>query len=111
MYKCKIQYSLPTMHHSHRLVRTMTHTVSDGAQFVERLYVKPGPLVSSSVQHHPHGVLLQQRRQTLVHRQVLVALQVEELSRDKQMQPDMLNCHVRKKWCKCCTDGKKAACM
>lgn len=56
-----------------------THAVSDGAQFVERLDVEPGALVSGRVQHHPHGVLLQQSGKTLVHRQVLVALQVEEL--------------------------------
>lgn len=57
----------------------MTHAVSNGAQFVEGLDVEPGALVSGRVQHHPHGVLLQQGRKTLVHRQVLVALQVEEL--------------------------------
>lgn len=61
----------------------MTHTVPDGAQFVERLDVEPGALVSSCVQHHPHGVFLQQSRQTLVHRQILVALQVEELCRNR----------------------------
>lgn len=59
----------------------MTHAVSDGAQFVEGLDVEPGALVSCRVQHHPHGVLLKQSGQTLVHRQVLVALQVEELDK------------------------------
>lgn len=58
----------------------MTHAVSYGAQFVEGLNVEPGAFVSSRVQHHPHGVLLQQSGKTLVHRQVLVALQVEELA-------------------------------
>lgn len=64
--------------HNTRVHRT-THAVSDGAQFVERLDVEPGALVSGRVQHHPHGVLLQQSGKTLVHRQVLVALQVEQL--------------------------------
>lgn len=59
--------------------RGPTHAVSDGAQFVERLDVEPGALVSGRVQHHPHGVLLQQSGKTLVHRQVLVALQVQQL--------------------------------
>lgn len=59
--------------------RQMTHAVSNGAQFVEGLDVEPGAFVSGCVQHHPHGVLLQQGGKTLVHRQVLVALQVEEL--------------------------------
>lgn len=55
-------------------VHSMTHAVSDGAQFVEGLDVEPGAFVSGRVQHHPHGVLLQQSWKTLVHRQVLVAL-------------------------------------
>lgn len=63
--------------------KVMTHAVPDGAQFVEGLDVEPGALVSSCVQHHPHGVFLQQSRQTLVHRQILVALQVEELCRNR----------------------------
>lgn len=57
----------------------MTHAVSNGAQLIEGLDVEPGAFVSGRVQHHPHGVLLQQGGKTLVHRQVLVALQVEEL--------------------------------
>lgn len=57
----------------------ITHTVPDGAEFIERLDVEPGPFISCSVQHHPHGVLLQQSRQTLVHSQVFVTLKVEEL--------------------------------
>ena len=56
-----------------------TYTVPDGAQLVEGLDVKPGPLVPCLVQRHPHGVLLQQRRQPLVHRQVFVAFQMQEL--------------------------------
>lgn len=53
-----IQYSGPTMHHAHRLIHMMTHTVPNGAEFVEGLDVEPGALISSSVQHHPHGILL-----------------------------------------------------
>lgn len=56
-----------------------THVIPDGAQLVEGLYVEPRAFVSRSVQHHPHGVLLQQRGQPFVHRQVFVAFQVEEL--------------------------------
>lgn len=60
----------------------MTHTVPDRAKLVEGLYVEPGALISSSVQHHTHGVLLQKCWQTFVHCQVLVAFQVEKLSRN-----------------------------
>lgn len=83
MTSTDIQYDIPSMHRAHRRVHVMTHTVPNGAQLVEGLDVEPGAFISSSVQHHPHGVLLQQSRQTLVHCQVFVALQVEELSGDR----------------------------
>ena len=47
---------------------------------VEGEYVEPGALVAGGVQVHPHGVLLQQRRQPLVDRQVLVGLDVQQLN-------------------------------
>jgi len=55
------------------------HVVSDGAQLVEGLYVEPGALIAIGVQVDPHRVLLQQRRQPLVDRQILVGLQMQEL--------------------------------
>lgn len=57
----------------------LTYTVSIAAELPEGLDVEPGALVPSWVQRNPHGVLLEQRRQTLVHGQKLVALNVEEL--------------------------------
>lgn len=56
-----------------------THTVSQGPQLVEGLNVEPGTFVSSRVQRHSHGVFLQQRWQPLVHRQVFIAFQVQQL--------------------------------
>lgn len=56
-----------------------TYIVSFAAELPERLDVEPGTLVPSRVQGNPHGVLLQQRRKPLVHRQELVALNVKEL--------------------------------
>ncbi len=73
----------------------MTHTVPDGAKFIEGLDVEPGALISSCVQHHPHGVLLQQSRQTLVHCQIFVALQVEELSRNNVRRHRQMKSKVR----------------
>lgn len=89
------------MHRTHRRVHVMTHTVPDGAQLVEGLDVEPGAFITSSVQHHPHGVLLQQSRQTLVHCQIFVALQVEELSGEYSVrhyrQMDKMESEVRSK--------------
>lgn len=56
-----------------------THTVSQGSQLVERLNVEPGSLVSRRVQCDPHGVLLKQRWEALVHGQVFIAFQVQQL--------------------------------
>lgn len=53
-----------------------THIISVAPQLPEGLDEEPGPLVAGGIQRHPHGVLLQQGRQPLVHRQVLVALHV-----------------------------------
>ena len=51
----------------------------DRPKFVEGRHVEPGPLVAGRVEVDAHGVLLEERRLTLVHRQVLVRLQVEQL--------------------------------
>ena len=56
-----------------------TYAVSDGAQFVERLNVEPRAFISSSIQSHTHRILLQQSWQSLIHGQLLIALQVEPL--------------------------------
>jgi len=53
--------------------------VSVGPELVERQDVEPGALVAGGIQGDAHGVLLQQRGQLLVHRQVLVALDVQQL--------------------------------
>lgn len=57
------------------------YIVSVGAQLPEGLDEEPGAFVARPVQCDPHGVLLQQSREALVHRQVLVALHVEELQK------------------------------
>lgn len=44
-----------------------TYTVSDGSQFVEWLNIKPGPFISSFVQSHSHGILLQECWKPLIH--------------------------------------------
>lgn len=56
-----------------------TYVISFAAELPERLNVEPGALVPRRVQRNPHGVLLEQSRETLVHRQVFVALNVQEL--------------------------------
>lgn len=61
-----------------------TYVVSFAAELPEGLDVEPGTLVSGRVQGNPHGVLLQQRRKPLVHRQELVALNVKELRQTNQ---------------------------
>lgn len=63
--------STPTAH--------STHTVSQGSQLVERLNVEPGALVPRRVQRDSHGVLLQQCGEALVHSQVFIAFQVQQL--------------------------------
>lgn len=55
------------------------YIVARRAQLVERHHVEPGALVAVSVERHAHGVLLEQGRQPLVHSQILVALDVEQL--------------------------------
>lgn len=61
-----------------------THTVSQGPQLVERLDVEPGSLVPRRVQRYSHGVLLQQCREPLVHSQVFIAFQVQQLSAERK---------------------------
>jgi len=58
------------------------YVVSGGAELPEGLDEEPGALVSRPVQSDAHGVLLQQSRQPFVHRQVFVALHVEQLHTD-----------------------------
>lgn len=55
------------------------HIVPIAPKLPEGLDEEPGALIARGVQRHPHGVLLQQGRQPLVHGQVLVALHVQEL--------------------------------
>lgn len=68
------------MHSSERCI----YVVPVGAQLPEGLDEEPGAFVPRPVQRDPHGVLLQQSREALVHRQVLVALHVEELQKTDQ---------------------------
>lgn len=56
-----------------------THTVSQGSQLVERLNVEPGSLVPRRIQRNSHGILLQQCGEALVHCQVFIALQMQQL--------------------------------
>lgn len=58
---------------------TETYIISFAAELPEGLNVEPGSLVPGRVQRNPHGVLLKQSRETLVHRQVLITLNVQEL--------------------------------
>ena len=55
------------------------YRVPGGAQFVVRLDIEPRAFIAGRVQSHSHGVLLQQGRQPLVHRQELVALDMQQL--------------------------------
>jgi len=56
------------------------------SQLVEGVNVEPGALIARRVQWHPHGVPLQLGRQPLVHRHVLVTLQMKHLCQEiKQM--------------------------
>ena len=55
------------------------HFVAHRAQLVERLHDEPGRLAARVVQVDAHGVLLDVGGQLLVHRHVLVALQVQQL--------------------------------
>ena len=65
--------------HVTRYKLSCTYTVSGWAKFIEWLYVEPRALIAGHIQRHPHRVLLQQRRQPLVHRQKLVALDMQQL--------------------------------
>lgn len=56
-----------------------TYIISFASELPEGLNVEPGALVPSSVQRNPHGVLLKQSGEALVHCQVLVTLNVQEL--------------------------------
>ena len=53
--------------------------VAVAAQLVKRHDVEPAAFVAVRIQVDPHRVLLEQRGQTLVHRQELVGLEVEKL--------------------------------
>lgn len=55
------------------------HVIPVAPELPEGLDEEPGALVAGGIQGHPHGVFFQQRRQPLVHRQVLVALHVQQL--------------------------------
>lgn len=62
-----------------------TYIVSVGAELPEGLDEEPGAFVARPVQSDPHGVLLQQSGQTLVHRQVFITLHVEQLHTGKKV--------------------------
>ena len=59
--------------------RSDAYTVTSGAEFIERLDVEPRSLVASQVQSNSHSILLQQRWKPLVHRQILVTLEMQQL--------------------------------
>lgn len=59
--------------------RVHAYIVTVGPQLPEGLDEEPGALVSRPIQGDSHGVLLQQSRQTLVHRQIFITLHVEKL--------------------------------
>ena len=58
----------------------MIYVVTECPEFEKGVDTEPGSLIASDVQHDPHGPLLSLGRQTLVHRQVLVTLQVQQLA-------------------------------
>lgn len=55
------------------------HIIPIAPKLPEGLDEEPGALVARGIQRHPHGVLLQQGWQPLVHRQVFVAFHVQKL--------------------------------
>lgn len=59
--------------------RLWNYVVSIGAELPEGLDKEPGPFVARPIQCDSHGILLQQSRQTLVHRQIFVAFHVKQL--------------------------------
>lgn len=61
-----------------------TYIISFTAELPERLNVEPGALIPGRVKRNPHGVLLKQSWKTLIHRQELVTLNVQELRQNNQ---------------------------
>lgn len=61
-----------------------TYIISFAAELPEGLNVEPGALIPGRVKRNPHGVLLKQSWKTLIHRQELVALNVQELRQKNQ---------------------------
>lgn len=59
--------------------RLWDYVVSIGTELPEGLDEEPGTFVPRPIQCDSHGILLQQSRQTLVHRQIFVALHVKQL--------------------------------
>lgn len=55
-------------HVAHTSAQTLTHVIPIAPKLPEGLDEEPGALVARRVQRHPHGILLQQGRQPLVHR-------------------------------------------
>lgn len=78
-----------------------TYIISFAAELPEGLNVEPGALVTGRVQRNTHGVFFQQSRETLVDRQVLVALDVQEL-RQKGLHDSNKN-FIRRKTTRLCT--------
>lgn len=63
------------------VVSSVFYVVSVGTKLPEGLNEEPGAFIPRPVQSDPHGVLLQESRETLVHCQVLIALHVEKLQK------------------------------
>lgn len=61
-----------------------TYIISFTTELPEGLNVEPGALVPGRVQRNPHGILLKQSRKTLVHRQILITLNVQQLRQKNQ---------------------------
>ncbi len=77
--------------------RRGTYIISFTAEFPEGLNVEPGALVPGRVQRNAHGILLEQSRETLVHRQVLITLNVQELRQKRESVK--IQQEQRWRWC------------
>lgn len=72
-----------------------TYIVSFTAQLPEGLDVEPGTFIPSRVQGDAHGIFLEQRRETLVHSQVLVTFYVKKLLKKERRDNYLLQINVR----------------
>lgn len=74
---------LVNLHGSTPAACVCAYIVAVGTQLPEGLDEEPGPFISRAIQRDSHGVLLQQSRQTFVHRQIFITLHVEKLYTDE----------------------------